>query len=445
MNEQAFFIRQLLSGAADVGALLPCSRFSGRAMVSELERRQGPANILEVGSGTGPITAEIVKVMEPGDRLTVCDLNPEFMDFLRQRFETEPDFAAVRERVSFRTMSVTELNEPEPFDYIISTLPFTRLPIELTEGILKQYRQMLKPDGVLSYIEYAWLRKLKQTLVGYDQSVSTLIDPLLAQHEFRRDTILRNVPPAWVHHLRFNQASPAHAAQLAPLRHTNRVRLGKFSFDTDAVPFIAGAGALAWLWQKLAPRSLKPLALLPLAGAGLATIFLRDPRRNVPAPDEMSNAVLAACDGRVLAIENISTDHFVNETGVHEWLRISTFLDITDVHINRAPIAGKVLQVWHEDGGYAIASTAAAEHNVATYTAIEGAHGGYCVVAQRVGAVARRIVNRAKPGALLARGDKFGLIRFGSRTDVYLPAATATALVQPDDYILGGQTEIAQM
>ncbi|MCW1969869.1 MAG: phosphatidylserine decarboxylase [Anaerolineae bacterium] len=445
MNEQAFFIRQLLNGAADVGALLPCSRFSGQAMVSELARRHGPANILEVGSGTGAITAEIVKIMEPGDRLTVCDLNADFMDFLRQRFETEPDFAAVRERVSFRVMSVTELDEPEPFDYIISTLPFTRFPLDLTERILAQYRQMLKPTGVLSYIEYAWLRKLKQSFVGYERSASAVLDPILAKHEFRQDTILRNVPPAWVHHLRFTQADSAHAALFAPLKNTNRAKLGRFAFDTDAISFMAGAGVLAWLWQKLAPRSLKPLALVPLAGAGLATIFLRDPRRNVPAPDEMPNAVLAACDGRVLAVENVHDERFFAATGVSDWLRISTFLDITDVHINRAPIAGKVLQVLDEAGGYAVASTAAAEHNVATYTVIEGARGGYCVVAQRVGAVARRIVNRAKPGVLLARGDKFGLIRFGSRTDVYLPAASASALVRPDDYILGGQTEIAQM
>jgi phosphatidylserine decarboxylase len=444
MKEQIFFVRQVFSGAADVGALLPCSRFSARAMVSELERRKGPANILEVGSGTGAITTEIVKVMEPGDRLTVCDLNSAFMAYLNERFESEPDFIEVRDRTSFRTMSVIDLDEPEPFDIIISTLPFTRFAPQLTKAILNKYQAMLAPNGVVSYIEYAWLRELKHRLSAESDSVNHIVEPLLARHEFRRDTILRNIPPAWVHHLRFDNPPAEKASQLYPLRYVNRVQLGAFSFDTDAVRYIFGAAFFAWLWSKFAPRALKSLALVPPFVGALATVFLRDPYRYVLDPAEDKYAVLAACDGRVLAVEKVHDEQIESITGIRDWVRICTFLDISDVHMNRAPIAGRVIAIEKRGDGYAMAYKPEAENNLARLTFIEGAHGHFCVVAQRVGAVARRIVNRARVGTLIARGDKFGLIRFGSRTDVYLPMNAVEVTVGVDDYVIGGESVIAR-
>ena len=87
--------------------------------------------------------------------------------------------------------------------------------------------------------------------------------------------------------------------------------------------------------------------------------------------------------------------------------------------------------------------TAAAEHNVAAYTVLDTTH-GRVVVAQRTGMVARRSVHRAPVGSLLARGERFGLIRFGSRTDVYLPADRAEPLVGPGDRVLGGASVIAR-
>ena len=128
---------------------------------------------------------------------------------------------------------------------------------------------------------------------------------------------------------------------------------------------------------------------------------------------------------------------------VIDYLRISVFLSVLDVHVNRSPVAGKVVDYFVEDGGYAAAMKPAAEHNVAAYTVLETAH-GTVVVAQRTGLVARRIVQRAPVGSLLARGERLGLIRFGSRTDVYLPADKATPLVAPGDRVTGAATPIAR-
>ncbi|NUR73648.1 MAG: phosphatidylserine decarboxylase family protein, partial [Hamadaea sp.] len=139
--------------------------------------------------------------------------------------------------------------------------------------------------------------------------------------------------------------------------------------------------------------------------------------------------------------ERLYDERFADE----EFLRIAVFLSVLDVHVNRSPVAGKVVDYFVEDGGYAAAMKPEAEHNVAAYTVLEDALGhGKVVIAQRTGLIARRIVQRAPVGALLAKGERFGLIRFGSRTDVYLPASAAEAVVAPGDRVIGAETVIAR-
>ena len=136
--------------------------------------------------------------------------------------------------------------------------------------------------------------------------------------------------------------------------------------------------------------------------------------------------MVAASDGKVLGVERLHDERF----GDGEFLRIAVFLSVLDVHVNRAPVAGKVVDYFVVDGGFAAAMKPDAEHNVAAYTVLETAR-GTVVVAQRTGLIARRIVQRAPVGSLLAKGERFGLIRFGSRTDVYLPADAADAAGRP--------------
>jgi phosphatidylserine decarboxylase len=168
--------------------------------------------------------------------------------------------------------------------------------------------------------------------------------------------------------------------------------------------------------------------------------FFRDPRREVP-PDGAQ--VVAASDGRVLSVERVTDDRFSGDGSSVEYLRVAAFLSALDVHVNRAPVSGRVVDHFFTDGGYAPAMTAGAEHNVAAYTVLETTR-GRVAVAQRTGLVARRIVHRAPVGSLLARGERFGLIRFGSRTDVYLPDAAVEPLVTAGDRLLGGTTPIAR-
>jgi phosphatidylserine decarboxylase len=197
-----------------------------------------------------------------------------------------------------------------------------------------------------------------------------------------------------------------------------------------AAGLFAGAAALL----RMARPSSK-LWLVPAVAALPVAAFFRDPERALPTEE---SAVVAASDGKVLSVERLRDERF----GDGEFLRVAVFLSVLDVHVNRSPVAGKVVDYFVADGGFAAAMKPDAEHNVAAYTVLETAH-GTVVVAQRTGLIARRIVQRAPVGSLLARGERFGLIRFGSRTDVYLPANAADAAVAPGDRVLGGASIIA--
>ena len=165
--------------------------------------------------------------------------------------------------------------------------------------------------------------------------------------------------------------------------------------------------------------------------------FFRDPDRNIPAD---RNAVLAAADGTVTDISE------VDETEVLKtrMRRVGIFLSIFDVHTNRAPIEGRITYRQHHEGLCLDArSPDCSEKNEAMTWGIENPR-VTVVVRQLTGAIARRIVAWAQVGDQLARGERFGMIRFGSRTEVYLPL-TASVLVKAGEHVAGGSTIIARL
>jgi phosphatidylserine decarboxylase len=165
--------------------------------------------------------------------------------------------------------------------------------------------------------------------------------------------------------------------------------------------------------------------------------FFRDPDRNIP-PDR--NAVLAAADGTVTDISE------VDETEVLKtrMRRVGIFLSIFDVHTNRAPIDGRITYRQHHEGLCLDArSPDCSEKNEAMTWGIENPR-ATVVVRQLTGAIARRIVAWAEVGDQLAKGERFGMIRFGSRTEVYLPL-TASVLVKAGEHVAGGSTIIARL
>ena len=165
--------------------------------------------------------------------------------------------------------------------------------------------------------------------------------------------------------------------------------------------------------------------------------FFRDPDRTVPAD---ANALVAAADGTVTDIIEIDEPDILKI----KTRRIGIFLSIFDVHTNRAPIEGRVVYRQHREGLCVDARRPdCSEKNEAMTWAFENSR-ATIVVRQLTGAIARRIVAWADVGDELRKGDRFGMIRFGSRTEVYLPLA-ASVSVKVGDHVAGGSTIIARL
>jgi phosphatidylethanolamine/phosphatidyl-N-methylethanolamine N-methyltransferase len=164
--------------------------------------------ILEVGPGTGAVTAHIVREMRGTDQLVLVERNDEFVAWLRRRLAEAPEFQNARDRITLVHAAVEDLPEGEPFDLIISGLPLNNFSAESVEQILAKLRRLLAPGGVLSFFEYVAIRRAKSVVSrrvdrARLRSISRLFHKVLGKYEVRRDLVLANVPPAWVHHVRF--------------------------------------------------------------------------------------------------------------------------------------------------------------------------------------------------------------------------------------------------
>jgi len=165
--------------------------------------------------------------------------------------------------------------------------------------------------------------------------------------------------------------------------------------------------------------------------------FFRDPEREIPPGDDV---VVAAADGVVVDILEIDE----NEVLKTKCRRVGIFLSVFDVHVNRAPIGGKITYTQHHPGKYLDArNPECSKLNEALTWAFEGAK-ATLVVRQITGAIARRIVPWAQVGQSVEKGFRFGMIRFGSRTEIYLPL-DAEVTVKIGDKVAGGQTVIARL
>ncbi|MFL0356972.1 phosphatidylserine decarboxylase [Erythrobacter sp. GH1-10] len=230
-----------------------------------------------------------------------------------------------------------------------------------------------------------------------------------------------------------------------------------------------GRGEAGWSWPPIHPEgrkygviaiaiSLVPLLIFdweiigwPLLLLSLGVFaFFRDPERVVPQAD---NAIVAPADGVVSLITTVEPppelkiDDGSGFPGMADGpvTRISIFMSVFDVHINRAPIAGTVRRLVYIPGKFVNADLdKASEENERQHLLIERADGVAIGFTQIAGLVARRIVPFVKPGDTVAKGQRIGLIRFGSRVDVYLPAGTDPKVLMGQRCI-AGETILAEL
>ncbi|MGB8771704.1 MAG: phosphatidylserine decarboxylase family protein [Candidatus Korobacteraceae bacterium] len=189
--------------------------------------------------------------------------------------------------------------------------------------------------------------------------------------------------------------------------------------------FVAVAALVGWL-------TVPALAVIPLLLAAFFLWFFRDPEREIPREE---GAIVSPADGKVTEISTIEN------TGEPR-TRISIFLNVFDVHVNRSPVAGVISDVNYRKGKFGNAMGAiSAEENEQNVVTVQGDE-GTVVFKQIAGLLARRIVFTKKIGDRVARGERVGLIKFGSRTDVIF-AGEAEMKVRVGDHVRGGSSVLA--
>ena len=230
-----------------------------------------------------------------------------------------------------------------------------------------------------------------------------------------------------------------------------------------------GRGDAEWSWPAIHPEGRKfglgavAIALVVLLGFGIGWLgwpllllslgvfaFFRDPERVVPQGRDL---IVAPADGLVTLIGQVPppAELQVADTDGSPGLspepvtRISIFMSVFDVHINRAPIGGTIKRVVYIPGKFVNADLdKASEENERQQVLIERADGVQVAFTQIAGLVARRIVPFVKPGDIVAAGQRVGLIRFGSRVDVYLPQGTDSKVLLGQK-VIGGETVLAEL
>ena len=217
------------------------------------------------------------------------------------------------------------------------------------------------------------------------------------------------------------------------------------AFRPEVIPFIVAVIVLGAVlcgvlrlasvsWRKALVFSGVVTAIL----VGYMLLFFRDPVR-VASPDPAD--IVAGAEGKIMSVVNVDEPEFLKTEAV----RISIFLSLVDVHVNRAPLAGKVeLAQFYPGARYFTFEEKSSELNQHSSIVIRGEKTS-CVVKQIVGPVARRVVYWIEPGQVLKKGDRIGMMKFGSRLDMYFPRADVDVLVKKGDKVRAGETIVARL
>jgi phosphatidylserine decarboxylase len=209
-----------------------------------------------------------------------------------------------------------------------------------------------------------------------------------------------------------------------------RVYLVTEGYKFAAGPIVLGIGALFLGWHVLA---LQIAAFVLLALGTFILYFFRDPERVIPSD---TSTIVSPADGRILEVVDEKFDG-------RDGKRITIFLAVWNVHVNRTPLAGKISRIEYRPGKFQMAmkKTASAE-NEQNVIFLDTAH-GQIVFKQIAGMIARRVVLWKKMGDQVERGERIGIVRFGSRMDVWLPLDAAIS-VKPGDHVAGGSSILAR-
>ncbi|MDR0534107.1 MAG: phosphatidylserine decarboxylase family protein [Verrucomicrobiales bacterium] len=203
----------------------------------------------------------------------------------------------------------------------------------------------------------------------------------------------------------------------------------------EARPFLIILTIAALLCAFL-PHPFSWITVLPVLLFFYVLYFFRDPERSAPADPDL---IISAADGKVIFVDEVEEPSYSKQ----KMKRVAVFLSVFDVHVNRMPYAGTIRKVTHQPGKFLDARVPDIDIQNEAMNWLVTTERGDMVIRQIAGLIARRIVAWAKEGQTLTTTERFGMIRFGSRTDIFLPL-DCELLVKPGERVVGGKTVVAR-
>jgi len=222
LSDYRLFLREFRQTFHSTGAILPSGRMLARSLASKVGCGKEGQKILEVGSGTGAVTSQIIARLGPDDRLDLVELNGRFAEVLNDRLKQDPSWRQVADRVRVLQMPMETLGNEQRYEVIVSGLPLNNFSCQVVEQILAQFHRLAAAGASLSFFEYVAIRKAKALCSKLGErrrltGIGQLLDRELDAWGVGRKCVLANVPPAWVHHLRLPGESFGSSSEAGPL------------------------------------------------------------------------------------------------------------------------------------------------------------------------------------------------------------------------------------
>lgn len=227
LKEHIDFFRQFRERFQTTGSVAPSSRFLANAMAGPLRKHVGAKRILEVGPGTGAVTQRIVPLLNQNDRFDLVEINGVFAEMIEARFETDPRFQPVANVSQVHVCPLQEFQTAEQYDFIVSGLPINNFSSGLVAELFESFFRLLKPDGVLSYFEYMYVRPARRLVAPAKESrrlkkLDEIVNDYCSRFRFRRSWVFVNFPPAWVQHLRNTNGGAAETNEKSVIAESRR-------------------------------------------------------------------------------------------------------------------------------------------------------------------------------------------------------------------------------
>lgn len=205
LEEFSTFVYCALVNFNSIGAVAPSSQALAKAITARIAQKTTPANVLEVGAGTGVFTKQLIQILGDTDTLDICEINPKFLQYLRNMVYQDPSFKNFKGTVRVLPIPVQTITNFEHYDFIVSGLPLNAFPPELVSEILEVLLKLVKPNGWISYFEYMGIRNLKSLYSGRKEKervrkVRDVLKQFIDCHQVSCIPVWRNFPPAYTRH-----------------------------------------------------------------------------------------------------------------------------------------------------------------------------------------------------------------------------------------------------